>query len=41
MRYPVVMSASANQFIDAKKQEWSEYIAQVHDWELHRYLGTF
>ncbi len=30
----------ANHFIAAKKQEWSEYIAQVHDWELHRYLGT-
>ena len=31
----------ANHFIDAKKQEWSEYIAQVHDWELQRYLGTY
>jgi glutamine synthetase len=31
----------ANRFIDAKKQEWSEYIAQVHEWELQRYLGTY
>lgn len=31
----------ANHFIEAKKQEWSEYIAQVHDWELQRYLGTY
>ncbi len=27
-------------FIEAKRQEWSEYIAQVHEWELQRYLGT-
>ena len=25
---------------EAKRQEWSEYIAQVHEWELQRYLGT-
>ena len=31
----------ANHFIDAKKQEWSEYIAQVHDWEIQRYLGSY
>ncbi len=31
----------ASHFIEAKKQEWSEYIAQVHDWELQRYLGTY
>lgn len=28
-------------FIEAKKREWSEYIAQVHEWELQRYLGTY
>ncbi len=28
-------------FLDAKKQEWAEYIAQVHDWELERYLGAY
>lgn len=27
--------------LDAKKQEWAEYIAQVHDWELERYLGQY
>ena len=32
---------TATHFITAKKQEWSEYIAQVHEWELQRYLGTF
>jgi glutamine synthetase len=31
----------ATHFIEAKKQEWSEYIAQVHDWELNRYLATY
>ena len=28
-------------FIEAKKAEWSEYIAQVHEWEVERYLGKF
>ena len=31
----------AGHFIEAKKQEWGEYIAQVHEWELQRYLGTY
>jgi glutamine synthetase len=25
-------------FIAAKEQEWEEYISQVHDWEIERYL---
>lgn len=29
------------QFVAAKRQEWQEFIAQVHDWELERYLSTF
>ena len=30
------------QFVDAKKrQEWQDYIAQVHDWELERYLTQY
>lgn len=29
------------QFIEAKRQEWAEYIAQVHDWELERYLSSY
>ena len=28
-------------FIEAKRQEWAEYIAQVHPWELDRYLATY
>jgi len=28
-------------FIDAKKMEWSEYISQVHSWELERYLSYY
>ncbi len=28
-------------FVEAKEQEWSEYMAQVHDWEVERYLGTY
>ena len=31
----------ATHFIEAKQREWSEYIAQVHEWELQRYLGTY
>jgi glutamine synthetase len=31
----------ASHYIDAKRQEWNEYIAQVHEWELQRYLGTY
>jgi glutamine synthetase len=27
--------------IEAKRGEWHEYIAQVHGWELKRYLGSF
>lgn len=30
----------ATQFIQAKREEWHEYIAQVHDWELEQYLGV-
>ncbi|HUE77037.1 MAG TPA: type I glutamate--ammonia ligase [Longimicrobiales bacterium] len=28
-------------FIAAKEQEWEEYIAQVHDWEIDRYLAAY
>jgi glutamine synthetase len=28
-------------FLAAKEQEWQEYIAQVHDWEIERYLGLY
>lgn len=28
-------------FINAKKMEWSEYISQVHQWELDRYLSYY
>jgi len=31
----------ASQFIDAKRQEWSDYIAQVHGWEIERYLASY
>jgi glutamine synthetase len=31
----------AENFIAAKRAEWSEYIAQVHDWERKRYLATY
>ena len=26
-------------FVAAKEREWQEYIAQVHDWEIERYLN--
>jgi len=28
-------------FIEAKKMEWSDYISQVHSWELDRYLSYY
>jgi glutamine synthetase len=28
-------------FVAAKEQEWQEYIAQVHEWEIDRYLANF
>lgn len=28
-------------FIAAKRAEWAEYIAQVHEWEHERYLATY
>lgn len=29
------------QFVNAKEQEWQDYIAQVHEWEIERYLGAY
>ena len=26
-------------FMEAKEREWEDYIAQVHEWEIERYLG--
>ncbi len=28
-------------FVAAKEQEWQDYIAQVHEWEIERYLATY
>ena len=28
-------------FVAAKEQEWQEYIAQVHEWEIERYLAAY
>jgi glutamine synthetase len=28
-------------FLEAKRAEWSEYMAQVTEWEVRRYLGTY
>jgi glutamine synthetase len=28
-------------FLAAKEQEWHEYTAQVHDWEIERYLSAY
>jgi len=28
-------------YLVAKEQEWQEYIAQVHDWEIERYLAAY
>jgi glutamine synthetase len=41
----VVMAALgehiAGRFVEAKRAEWQEYIAQVSEWEVKRYLGTY
>ncbi len=29
------------QFVAAKNQEWREYLAQVHDWEIEQYLAVY
>jgi glutamine synthetase len=28
-------------FVEAKREEWQEYIGQVSEWELERYLGLY
>jgi glutamine synthetase len=30
-----------NHFMEAKRAEWHDYIAQVHEWELSRYLSVY
>ncbi len=29
-----------NRYVDIKRQEWTEYRVQVHDWEIERYLAV-
>ncbi len=31
----------ARHFVEAKRQEWRDYITQVHAWELERYLAKY
>lgn len=31
----------AEQYLDAKRQEWADYISHVHPWEQERYLLTY
>lgn len=31
----------AEHFVDAKRQEWAEYISKVHPWEQERYLEAY
>ena len=28
-------------YVEAKRKEWTEYIARVHQWEIDRYLATY
>ena len=30
-----------NHFLDAKREEWDEYIRHVSPWEMDRYLGVY
>src|SRR6266581_204611 len=32
---------SYERYLDAKREEWQEYIGQVGEWELNRYLGQY
>jgi glutamine synthetase len=42
---PVITEALGShiieRFVEAKRQEWLDYSAQVHQWELDRYLGKY
>jgi len=42
---PVILEALgdhiAKHFVEAKRQEWSEYISHVHPWEQDRYLHEY
>jgi len=42
---PVVRDALGphiyERFVEAKREEWQEYIGQVGEWELKRYLGQY
>jgi len=31
----------AGRYVEAKREEWREYIAQVHGWEVERYLSAY
>lgn len=31
----------AEQYLDAKRQEWAEYLSHVHPWEQDRYLHEY
>jgi glutamine synthetase len=31
----------ARHYIEAKREVWREYSAQVHDWEVDRYIGVY
>ena len=30
-----------NHFVEAKREEWFDYIRQVSPWEVDRYLGAY
>ena len=42
---PIVREALGDhiyeRYLDAKREEWQEYIGQVSEWELNRYLGQY
>ena len=42
---PVIQAALGQhiyeRFVEAKREEWNEYIGQVSEWELNRYLGRY
>jgi len=42
---PVILDALgehiSEHYLDAKRQEWADYISHVHPWEQERYLGAY
>ena len=41
MRCRALGSHIYERFVEAKREEWQEYIGKVSEWELERYLSVY